>query len=52
MMTGMEEAGTTADPPSEYDRFEELAKRLVGVPKKELDEARKRDELAKGQCVT
>ncbi len=33
---------------TEYDRFEDLAKRLVGVPKKELDEARKRDELAKG----
>lgn len=32
--------------PSEYDRFADLAKRLVKVPKKELDEARKRDEAA------
>lgn len=36
---------TSKDEASEYDRFADLAKRLVKVPKKELDEARKRDEL-------
>ncbi len=33
---------------SEYDRFKDLASKLVKVPKKELDEARERDRLAKG----
>ncbi|MBX3283820.1 MAG: hypothetical protein KF703_00605 [Actinobacteria bacterium] len=33
---------------AEFDRFADLAKKLVGVPKRELDEARERERLAKG----
>lgn len=33
---------------SEYDRFRALTAKLVKVPKKELDEARKREQAAKG----
>lgn len=36
------------DERSEYDRFNDLTERLLKVPKKELDEARERDRLAKG----
>jgi hypothetical protein len=36
------------DDRTEYDRFHDLLGRLVKVPKKELDEARERDRLAKG----
>lgn len=36
------EAGT------DYDRFSDLAARLVKVPKAELDEVRERERLAKG----
>lgn len=32
----------------EYDRFRKLTERLVKAPKKELDEARERERLAKG----
>lgn len=32
---------------TEYDRFRSLAAKLVKVPKKELDEERKRDEAAR-----
>ena len=32
----------------EYDRFASLAKRLVNVPKSEIDEARKREQAQKG----
>lgn len=32
---------------TEFDRFSDLAKRLVKVPKKELDEARKREQAAR-----
>lgn len=35
-------------PTSEFDRFRDLASRLAKVPKKELDEARERERLAKG----
>ncbi len=35
---------TTVDDPGAFDRFEALAKRLVKVPKKELDEARNREQ--------
>lgn len=34
--------------PSEYDRFKALTRKLIRVPKDELDEARKRDKAAKG----
>jgi len=38
--------GTTLDSteePSEFERFEELTRRVVNVPKKELDEKRKEE---------
>ncbi len=38
----------TPDGHTEYDRFEDLTKCLVKVPKEELNEARKRDQTAEG----
>lgn len=32
----------------EFDKFTDLARKLVKVPKHELDEARERERLAKG----
>jgi hypothetical protein len=36
------------DEQSEDDRFKDLTERLLRVPKKELDEARKREAAKKG----
>ncbi len=42
-----DDTSTTLDD-DEYDRFHDLLGKLVKVPKKELDEARERERLAKG----
>lgn len=46
-LTTMADSEGRSSDGSEYNRFADLAKRLVKVPKKELDEARRRDEAAK-----
>lgn len=37
-----------ADDPGEYDRFEALARRLVRVPKDEIERERDREKARKG----
>lgn len=46
-MTEKREPKPDSVEPDEYDKFEELARKLVKVPKRELDEKREKEKREK-----